>query len=196
MSAAKSNSELIACYLDAVIHKDASAVDSYFDPNAEYMVNGTLETDADGALPAISAECHSALPWLGRHRGREAVKEFLSHVLDVLDHCKPTSLRKPITCNWPETNMFYFSFNLESRRVSLAGITRHPDEAWMRQMACNATWAGMGQLNGCRYWLDDRDAKFGAEVRETLAAGGVTGLRLPPRSPKLERCCGALGAIG
>jgi hypothetical protein len=110
MVAAKSNSELIAGYLDAVIRKDASAVDSYVDPNVEYMVNGTLETDADGALPPISAECHSALPWLGLHRGREAVKEFLSHMLDVLDHCKPTSMREPITCNSPETNMFYFSF--------------------------------------------------------------------------------------
>ena len=54
----------------------------------------------------------------------------------------------------------------------------------MRQMACNATMEGMGQLNGCRYLLHDRDAKFGAEFRETLA-GGVTCLRLPPRSPNL-----------
>ena len=28
--------------------------------------------------------------------------------------------------------------HLESRRVSLAGITRHPDQAWMQQMARNA----------------------------------------------------------
>jgi hypothetical protein len=56
----------------------------------------------------------------------------------------------------------------------------------MRQMACNATLEGMGQLNGCRYLLHDRDAKFGAEFLETLAAGGVTCLRLPPRSPNLN----------
>ena len=43
----------------------------------------------------------------------------------------------------------------------------------------------MGHLNGCRYLLHDRDAKFCAEFRETLAAGGVKGLRLPPRSPNL-----------
>ena len=32
----------------------------------------------------------------------------------------------------------------------------------MRQMACNATFEGIGQLNGCRYLLHDRDAKLAA----------------------------------
>jgi hypothetical protein len=45
---------------------------------------------------------------------------------------------------------------------------------------------GIGQLNGRRYVLHDRDAKFCAEFRETLAAGGVKCLRLPPRSPNLN----------
>ena len=31
-----------------------------------------------------------------------------------------------------------FFIHLESRRVSLAGITRHPDQAWMQQMGRNA----------------------------------------------------------
>jgi hypothetical protein len=44
----------------------------------------------------------------------------------------------------------------------------------------------MGHLKGCRYLLHDRDAKFCAEFRETLAVGGVKGLRLPPRSPNLN----------
>jgi hypothetical protein len=56
----------------------------------------------------------------------------------------------------------------------------------MRQVACNATLEGIGHLNGCRYVLHDRDAKFCAEFRETLAAGGVKCLRLPPRSPNLN----------
>jgi hypothetical protein len=56
----------------------------------------------------------------------------------------------------------------------------------MRQMACNATLEGMGDLNGCRYVLHDRDTKFCAAFRESLAAGGVKCLRLPPRSPNLN----------
>lgn len=77
---AQSNSEIIAAYLDAVIRKDASVVERFFDPNVEYMVNGTRVPDPAAVLPPISAECHAALPWLGVHRGREAVKEFLAHM--------------------------------------------------------------------------------------------------------------------
>ena len=82
-----SNSEIIAAYLDAVMRKDASVVDRFFAPEVEYMVNGTPVPDRSGVLPPISADCHAALPWLGLHRGRGAVKEFLAHMhrnLEVL----------------------------------------------------------------------------------------------------------------
>jgi len=42
-TAARSGAELIAAYLDAVIGKDAAAVDCFFDADVEYMVNGTLD---------------------------------------------------------------------------------------------------------------------------------------------------------
>ena len=76
----QSNSELIAAYLDAVMRKDASVVERFFAPEVEYMVNGTAAPDPAEVLPPISAECHAALPWLGLHRGREAVKDFLAHM--------------------------------------------------------------------------------------------------------------------
>jgi ketosteroid isomerase-like protein len=76
----QSNPELIAAYLDAVMRKDASVVERFFAPDVEYMVNGTPAPDPAGVLPPISAECHAALPWLGVHRGQEAVKEFLAHM--------------------------------------------------------------------------------------------------------------------
>ena len=77
---AQPNSALVAGYLDAVIRKDATAVDKYFHPDVEYMVNGTQVPDPAGVLPPISGDCRSALPWLGLHRGREAVKGFLAHM--------------------------------------------------------------------------------------------------------------------
>jgi len=79
-----------------------------------------------------------------------------------------------------------FFLHLETRRVSLAGITRHPTEEWMTQMARNAVDDEAGYLLRHRYVLHDRDTKFCAEFRESLAAGGVKCLQLPPRSPNLN----------
>ena len=45
---------------------------------------------------------------------------------------------------------------------------------------------GKGYLNKCRYLLNDRDRKFCREFRNTLVAGGVRCLALPPRSPNLN----------
>jgi hypothetical protein len=36
-----------------------------------------------------------------------------------------------------------FFIHLESRRLDIAGITIHPDEPWMRQIARNVTIEGM-----------------------------------------------------
>lgn len=77
---AQSSSELIGAYLDAVIRRDASAIDRYFHPDVEYMVNGTPSRDPTGVLPPIFAECHTALPWLGVYHGREALKAFFEHL--------------------------------------------------------------------------------------------------------------------
>jgi putative transposase len=112
-------------------------------------------------------------------------KEFIRRHLDVL---AGTDFFTVEVLTWRGLVTYYvlFFIHLDSRRVFIAGITDHPDACWMRQVACNATFERLGYLNGCRYVLHDRDAKFGAEFRETLAAGGVKCLRLPPRSPNLN----------
>ena len=79
-----------------------------------------------------------------------------------------------------------FFLHLETRRVSLAAITRHPTEEWMTQMARNAVDEESGYLRRHRYVLHDRDTKFCANFRKTLATGGVKCLRLPPHSPNLK----------
>ena len=79
-----------------------------------------------------------------------------------------------------------FFLHLETRRVSLAGVTRHPTEAWMAQMARNAMDDGSGYLKHYRYVLHDGDTKFCAEFRKILEVGGVKCLRLPRRSPNLN----------
>ena len=79
-----------------------------------------------------------------------------------------------------------FFIHLESRRVAIGGITVHPDEAWMKQMARNATMDDCGALRGCRYLLHDRDTKFTQSFRAILASGEVEPLGLPAQSPNLN----------
>jgi ketosteroid isomerase-like protein len=79
-AAPRSGEELITAYLQAVTRKDASVVDDFFHPDVEYVVNGTEMRDREGALPIVSRQCLDALPWLGLHRGRRAVKDFLAHM--------------------------------------------------------------------------------------------------------------------
>jgi len=45
-------------------------------------------------------------------------------------------------------------------RVQVAGITVHPKDRWMQQMARNVTMEGWGFLQICRYLLHDRDTKY------------------------------------
>src|SRR5882757_340971 len=79
-----------------------------------------------------------------------------------------------------------FFIHLESRRVDIAGITVHPDERWMRQMARNVTMEGCGALLDCRYLLHDRDTKYTRSFRAIIASGQVEPLVLPARSPNLN----------
>ena len=67
-----------------------------------------------------------------------------------------------------------FFIHLESRRVAIGGITAHPDEAWMKQMARNATMDDCGAVRGCRYLLHDRDTKFTQSFRAIRAIAIAT----------------------
>jgi transposase InsO family protein len=79
-----------------------------------------------------------------------------------------------------------FVIDLATRTVEIAGITRHPNAAWMQQVARNLVDGEEGFLKGKRYLLMDRDALFTAEFRRTVEAAGVKAVRLPPRSPNLN----------
>ena len=87
---------------------------------------------------------------------------------------------------WRRLVTYYvlFIIHLESRRVDIAGITDHPNEQWMQQMARNVTMGGCGALRQCRYLLHDRDTKYTAAFRATIETGHVRTLSLPARSPE------------
>jgi putative transposase len=79
-----------------------------------------------------------------------------------------------------------FFIHLDSRRVNIAGITIHPDELWMQQMARNVTMEGCGILQDCRYLLHDRDTKYTQSFRAIITSGQVEPLALPARCPNLN----------
>jgi transposase InsO family protein len=79
-----------------------------------------------------------------------------------------------------------FFIHLGSRRVVIAGITVHPDQPWMKQMARNVTMEGYGILRNCRYLLHDRDMKYTQSFRAIIASAQVEPLTLPARSPNLN----------
>ena len=79
-----------------------------------------------------------------------------------------------------------FFIRLESRRVEVAGITQHPNEAWMKQIARNVTMDEWGFLDGCRYLIHDRDTKFTDSFRAIVKTSQVDPLKLPARSPNLN----------
>jgi hypothetical protein len=53
-----------------------------------------------------------------------------------------------------------FFIHLGSRQVHVAGMTPHPDQIWMRQIARNVTMEEWGFLSRGQYLIHDRDGKY------------------------------------
>ena len=79
-----------------------------------------------------------------------------------------------------------FFIHLASRKVHVAGVTPHPDERWMVQMARQATMADWGFLMPGHYLIHDRDGKYCSAFQRVLDDVGVKRVPLPPQSPNLN----------
>ena len=84
------------------------------------------------------------------------------------------------------TYYILFFIHLGSRQVSVAGVTPHPDEAWMAQVARNVTMEAWGFLSPGQYLIHDRDTKFCTVFQQIIDEAGVERVVLPPRSPNLH----------
>jgi transposase InsO family protein len=80
----------------------------------------------------------------------------------------------------------WFVIDLESRRVHIAGLIRHPHDAWIQQVARNLTDRVDGFLRDKRYLIHDRDSLFTEAFQVVLRAAGIKCLKLPPQSPNLN----------
>jgi len=79
-----------------------------------------------------------------------------------------------------------FFLHLASRKVYVAGMTPHPDERWMVQIARNFTMAEWGFLETGQYLIHDRDSKYCPAFQRLIDEAGITRVPLPPRSPNLN----------
>jgi putative transposase len=79
-----------------------------------------------------------------------------------------------------------FFIRLGTREVHVAGITPHPDQRWMVQMARNVTMAEWGFVSSGHYLIHDRDGKYCPAFQQIITAAGVTRVPLPARSPNLN----------
>lgn len=73
-------------------------------------------------------------------------KDFLAAHMNVLAGCDFFTI-EVLTWRGLVTHYVLFFLHLESRRVSVAGITRHPDQEWMEQIARSATQDTWGFLS-------------------------------------------------
>jgi len=71
------------------------------------------------------------------------------------------------------TYYILFFIDIASRSVHVAGITPHPDNRWMTQIARNVTDAEDGILRGKRYLILDRDTKYTDDYRNVLVREGI-----------------------
>lgn len=111
--------------------------------------------------------------------------EFIRSHLDVLSATDFLTV-EVLTLQGLVTYYVLFFIHLDTRQVEVAGITTHPNDAWMQQIARNLTMDGWGFLEGRRYLIHDRDAKFTRAFQRILESGGVEPVTLPPRSPNLN----------
>ena len=78
---------------------------------------------------------------------------------------------------------------LSTRRVEIAGITPHPNAAFMQQCARQLTDQFDGFLLGKCYLIHDRDSKFTDAFDAMLKASGVEPVVLPPLAPNWNAHC-------
>jgi len=126
-----------------------------------------------GIAPA--PERQTTTPW------QECIRTHLAVL--VAPHC---CTAKVWTLGGLVTYYVLFVLHLGSRKSQVAGITPHPNEAWMVQVARNVPMEAWGCLAPGPYRIPDRDTPCCAAFQHLSEDAGVECVVLPPRSPNFN----------
>src|SRR5712691_8404724 len=112
-------------------------------------------------------------------------KEFIRTHMEVL---VATDFFTAEVWTWGGLVTYYvlFFIHVSSRKVHVVGVTPHPNQTWMMQVARNITMDEWGFLAPGQYLIHDRDGKYGPVFQQIIDAAGVKRVPLPPRSPNLN----------
>lgn len=77
-----------------------------------------------------------------------------------------------------------FFIELSTRRVHLAGVTAHPDSAWVTQQARNLAIDGWAE--DLRFLLHDRDSKYSGPFDEVFRTERLQVVHTPYRAPRAK----------
>ena len=133
---------------------------------APSTIAGVLK--ANGLKPAPDRPS-SWRVFLKAHWGQVAATDFLS-----VEVWTPRGLI---------TYYVLFVLDLRTRRVHIAGMTPHPDSAFMAQIARNLVDSMDGFLARHRVLICDRDTKFTQQFKRILRDEGVEVILIPKQAP-------------
>jgi putative transposase len=76
-----------------------------------------------------------------------------------------------------------FFIELDTRKVTVSGITAHPTGAWVVQQARNLSYELTERAQPVKFLIRDRDTKFTDSFDEVFRSEGIRVIRTPVRAP-------------
>jgi putative transposase len=121
----------------------------------------------------------------GPKRGEGTWEEFFTRQAATLWACDFLSVKSWTTSGLVDLYILFF-LHVGSRRAFVAGITAHPDAAWVTQQARNASMVMADWGLPATHLLLDHDTKFASGFDAVFEAEGVLVKRVGPRAPNLN----------